>query len=106
MILNNDKLQLNICDITVDGAGIGKVDGYPLFVKGAITGDVVQVVVTKTNKTYGFAKILNITEPSPCRTKPICPYFEKCGGCNIMHMSYDAQLEVKKNYLWKSERML
>ena len=99
MILNNDKLQLNICDITVDGAGIGKVDGYPLFVKGAITGDVVQVVVTKTNKTYGFAKLEKIITPSQWRKQPECPCFDECGGCNVMNMDYNGQLKTKSDFV-------
>ena len=84
--------------MTVNGEGIGKAeDGYPLFVSGAVTGDTVEAVVTKTNKTYGFAKIRKITEPSQHRAKPACRYFEKCGGCSVMHMDYELQLETKKN---------
>ncbi len=92
----NDTLKLNICDMTVEGAGIGKTkDGYPLFIKGAIVGDTVDAVVTKTNKTYGFAKLINIDTPSPYRTEPVCPIAQRCGGCSIMNMSYDGQLETK-----------
>ncbi len=96
----NDKIKLNICDMTVDGAGIGKTaDGYPLFVKHAITGDIVDAVVTKVNKTYGFAKLINISEPSPYRTEPKCPIADRCGGCATMHMNYDGQLATKSALL-------
>ena len=92
----NDKIKLNICDMTVDGAGIGKTeDGYPLFIKHAITGDVVDAVVTKVNKTYGFAKLIYISEPSPYRTEPRCPIADRCGGCATMHMNYEGQLATK-----------
>lgn len=94
----NSRIKLNICDMTVDGAGIGKTDeGYPLFIKGAIIGDTVDAVVTKTNKTYGFAKLISIDTPSEYRTTPLCPMAEKCGGCSIMHMNYDGQLRTKSN---------
>ena len=94
----NDKLRIEICDMTVDGAGIGKTaEGYPLFVKGAITGDTADVLVTKTNKTYGFAKLMNIYSPSPYRTEPVCPIAKRCGGCSIMHMNYEGQLKTKSN---------
>ena len=94
----NDILDLKITDMTVNGDGIGKADdGYPLFVGGSVVGDRVKAVVTKVNKTYGFARIKKIIEPSGYRDKPACPHFEKCGGCSIMHTSYDMQLETKKN---------
>lgn len=99
MVFTNDKIQLNICDITVDGAGIGKVEGYPLFVKGAITGDVVEAVVTKTNKTYGFAKLIRIITPSKWRNTPVCPCFDECGGCNIMNINYEGQLKTKSDFV-------
>lgn len=94
----NDRLKLNICDMTVEGAGIGKTEeGYPLFIKGAIIGDTVDVIVTKTNKTYGFARLLSIDTPSEYRTEPLCPIAEKCGGCSIMHMNYEGQLRTKSS---------
>ncbi len=95
----NDKIQLNICDMTVNGDGIGKVEGYPLFVKGAVTGDVVEAVVTKINKTYGFAKLISIVEPSLHRQQPLCPYFDDCGGCNLMHTNYAGQLKIKSDFV-------
>ena len=96
----NDKIKLNICDITVDGDGIGKTDeGYPLFVKNAITGDQVEAVVTKTNKTYGFAKLCRIIVPSSHRIKPACPIAKQCGGCSLMHMDYNEQLNTKSRFV-------
>ena len=94
----NDTLNIEITDITVNGEGIGKTEeGYPLFVSGAVTGDTVEAKVTKTNKTYGFAKTQKILKASPNRVKPECKYFKNCGGCSVMHMSYEAQVETKKN---------
>ena len=100
MVQINQKVQLNICDMTVNGEGIGKLpDGYPLFVDGAITGDVVEAVVTKTNKTYGFARLLSIVASSEYRQEIICPCYKDCGGCNIMHISYEGQLKTKSNFV-------
>ena len=85
--------------MTVNGDGIGKADGYPLFVKGAVTGDVVEAIVTKTNKTYGFARLCRFVELSPYRQWPLCPHFDDCGGCNLMHMSYEGQLKTKSGFV-------
>lgn len=94
----NDILKLKITDMTVNGEGIGKTDdGYPLFTAGAVTGDTVEAVVTKTNKTYGFAKIKKLVLPSSHRAEPACAIFDKCGGCSVMHMDYELQLDTKKN---------
>lgn len=94
----NDVIQLEISDLTVNGDGIGKTaDGYPLFVGGAVPGDVVDVRITKLNKTYGFASIEKIQKPSEHRIEPPCAFFEKCGGCSIMHADYSLQLDIKKN---------
>ena len=95
----NDKIKVNICDITVNGDGIGKVEGYPLFVKGGVTGDVAEVTVTKTNKTYGFARLDKIIKPSAYRQNPVCPCFDDCGGCNLMHMDYQGQLKTKSDFV-------
>ena len=95
----NDEVQVTVTDYTSEGAGIGKIDGYPLFVDGAITGDVVEAVVTKTNKTYGFARLLSIVASSEYRQEIICPCYKDCGGCNIMHISYEGQLKTKSNFV-------
>ncbi len=97
MVTKNQILNLTVEDVTSSGDGVCKYEGYPLFVKGGVTGDVLEVTVTKTNKTYGFGRINRIVESSPHRQKPICPVFEKCGGCDYMHIDYAHQLEIKAN---------
>ena len=91
----NEKVILTIEDVGVNGEGIGKAFGYTLFVKDAIVGDKVEAVVTKAKKNYGYAKMLNILEPSPCRVEAKCPVARQCGGCQIQELSYEAQLEFK-----------
>lgn len=91
----NDKIVVTIEDIGVGGEGIGKVDGYTLFVKDALIGDTVEAVITKPKKTYGYAKMLKILTASPYRVEKRCPVARQCGGCQIQELSYEAQLDFK-----------
>lgn len=91
----NEKIVVAIEDIGVGGEGIGKVDGYTLFVKDAIIGDTVEAIITKAKKNYGYAKMLKVIEPSLHRVEKRCPVARQCGGCQIQELSYDAQLEFK-----------
>lgn len=93
----NDILTLKIEDIGHDGEGIGKVDGYTLFVKDAVIGDVVEAKVMKAKKNYGYARLMKVISPSPHRVEPLCPYAKQCGGCQIQTMSYEEQLRFKEN---------
>ncbi|MFA9465919.1 MAG: 23S rRNA (uracil(1939)-C(5))-methyltransferase RlmD [Velocimicrobium sp.] len=93
----NDEFIISIEDMTSDGEGIGRKDGFALFVKDTIKGDLVTVKVIKMKKTYGFARLIEIIEPSSHRVEPRCPLSRKCGGCQIMHCSYEKQLEYKEN---------
>ena len=91
----NEKITVTIEDIGVNGEGIGKVDGYTLFVKDAIIGDTVEAVITKPKKNYAYAKMLNIIQPSKERVSAVCPVARQCGGCQVQELSYEAQLEFK-----------
>lgn len=93
----NDEVIIDIIDIGSDGEGVGKVDGYTLFVKNALMGDKVKVKVMKTKKNYGYARVINIIEKSPYRVTPRCEIAHKCGGCSIQHLDYHKQLEYKQN---------
>ncbi len=92
----NDMVRLQIEDIGVGGEGIGKIDGYTLFVKDTVIGDVIEAKVIKAKKSYGYAKLINILTPSEYRVKPRCPYARQCGGCQIQEMSYEKQLAFKE----------
>ena len=91
----NQAVTITIEDIGNDGEGIGKYEGYTLFVKGAVVGDVAKVKVLKAKKTYGYAKVEELVMPSPDRVTPKCPVAGKCGGCQLQHLSYAAQLAYK-----------
>ncbi len=96
MIQKNDVLTVEITDQDTLGQGIGKASLFPLFVRHAVTGDVVNVVVTKTKKNYGYARILDFVKKSPLRTQPACASYKRCGGCQLQNMTYAAQLEFKQ----------
>lgn len=93
----NDLVQLTIEDMSLEGAGIGKVDGYTLFVKDAVIGDIIEAKIMKTKKHYGFARLINIITPSPHRVEPRCAYAKQCGGCQIQFLDYQEQLKFKEN---------
>ncbi|MBQ4527687.1 MAG: 23S rRNA (uracil(1939)-C(5))-methyltransferase RlmD [Clostridia bacterium] len=95
----NMTYEGKVTDITVNGDGVVKIDSYPVFVSGAVIGDEISFVLTKTNKTYGFGKLKKIITPSNYRRTPPCPSFPACGGCTLMHTSYRAQLEYKQNFV-------
>ncbi len=92
----NDIVTVEIHDISSDGAGIGKVDGFTLFIKDAVMGDTVTAKIMKVKKGYGFARMTDIVVPSPFRTSPRCELARKCGGCQIQELSYDRQLSFKQ----------
>lgn len=91
----NDQYTVTIEDMTTEGEGIGKVDGFPLFIKDAVMGDTVRIKVMKTKKNYGYARAEEILIPSPHRIPPACPVSRQCGGCQLQAMSYEKQLEFK-----------
>ena len=94
----NELVTVTIEDIGINGEGIGKVDGYTLFIKDAIIGDVVEAKVMKAKKNYGYARLMNILTPSQYRViQPKCPMARKCGGCQIQEMEYDRQLAFKED---------
>lgn len=95
-VMKNDRLTVTIEDLTHDGNGVAKVDGYPLFIAGALPQELVQVHVLKVLKNYGFAKVLEILEPSADRVTAPCNYFVQCGGCQLQHLSYEGQLKWKQ----------
>lgn len=93
----NDVVQITIEDTGNDGEGIGKADGYTLFVKDAVIGDVIEARITKCKRNYGYARVEKVITPSPFRVEPGCPFHRQCGGCQIQAMAYERQLAYKQN---------
>ena len=80
----NDLVTVEIVDMGTNGEGIGKIDGYTLFIKDAVIGDVAEVKIMKAKKNYGYARLMSVIKPSEYRVKsPVCPFARKCGGCQI-----------------------
>ncbi|MFD1927760.1 23S rRNA (uracil(1939)-C(5))-methyltransferase RlmD [Sporosarcina siberiensis] len=96
IVNRNDRLNVFVEDLTHDGSGVAKVDGYPLFIPGALPGEEVEIQVGKTLKKYGFARLVKITKASPDRVEPPCHVFSECGGCQMQHLSYEGQLVQKR----------
>lgn len=93
----NQILTVEIEDITSEGEGVGKIDGYPFFVKDTVIGDKVQIRVVRVKKNYAYGRLEKVLCPSPFRVEPVCSFHRQCGGCQIQAMSYERQLEFKHN---------
>ncbi len=102
MFNKNDIIEIEIIDQGTTGEGIGKVDGYALFVKDAVIGDVVKVKIMKAKKNFAFAKLLEVVKPSPYRVEPLCPEAKRCGGCQLQAMNYKQQLEFKEKKVYNN----
>ncbi len=92
----NQILEVEINDMGEHGEGIGKVDGYTLFVKDAVPGDFVKAKLTKVKKNYSYARLEEIITPSPDRVTARCAFHRQCGGCQLQALSYEAQLKFKE----------
>lgn len=95
----NQCITLDITDMSVAGEGIGRFDGMPFFVANAVVGDRVTAGITKLKKTYGYARLISVDKPSEYRVSPACPVADKCGGCSVMSLSYEKQLEIKEEHV-------
>ena len=91
----NEEFEIEITDMTDEGLGVGKHNGFTWFIKDSIVGDTVLCGVTKLKKNYGFARVIRIIKPSADRREAPCPIARQCGGCQIQQMSYEAQLRLK-----------
>lgn len=91
----NHEYTVKIEALSSEGSGIARVCGYTLFVPQTVPGDEVRILVLKTKSGYGYAKALEIITPSKIRTEPPCAHFSKCGGCQLMCLSYEEQLKFK-----------
>ncbi len=90
--------EVKCVDINHNGYGVSKVDGFILFTKGLLINEEATVKITKLEKNFAFAELVSLIKISQERVKPICPLFGVCGGCDLMHINYQAQLEYKLNY--------
>jgi 23S rRNA (uracil1939-C5)-methyltransferase len=92
----NQEFIVTIEDMSEDGSGVGRLDGYIWFVKDTVIGDVVRAKAMKMKKTYGYGRLVEVQKPSPFRVTPPCPVARQCGGCQLQAMSYEEQLKFKE----------
>ena len=93
-----DIFEVKIIDDNYLGNGIAKIDNFPIFVSRGVTGDVLKIKITKVLKKYAYASIISFVSKDS-REKDLCPYFDKCGGCDLLHISYDKEIALKKEYI-------
>ncbi|MDD4212402.1 MAG: 23S rRNA (uracil(1939)-C(5))-methyltransferase RlmD [Bacilli bacterium] len=102
-ILNlNQSILLTIKRIGINGEGIGYFKRQAVFVKGALPGEVVEVKITAIEEKYAIGEVTKMKEKSPERVDPQCPYYGKCGGCHLQHLSYEGQCRIKKDMVYEA----
>ncbi|MBQ7668525.1 MAG: 23S rRNA (uracil(1939)-C(5))-methyltransferase RlmD [Clostridia bacterium] len=97
MVEKNKNYIVDIIDMTHEGAGVAKIDGFPVFIEGAILGENIEVKIVKVLKSLAYGKIEKIIKVSPDRKPPTCDVYKRCGGCNLQHMKYEMTLKFKQN---------
>ncbi len=95
----NDIVTITIKDLAYGGRGIGKVNGFVIFVPGTVPGDVIRARIVKRKSNHASAELVDIQTPSPLRLTPPCPHFGKCGGCTWQNIPYKHQLVFKEQIL-------
>ncbi|MBR1802602.1 MAG: 23S rRNA (uracil(1939)-C(5))-methyltransferase RlmD [Clostridia bacterium] len=96
-VKKNEEYIVEIIDNGFEGEGIAKIDGYTTFIPGAIKGEKCKILILKTTASHAFAKIVEVIETSPIRKEVDCKTYQRCGGCSLRHIQYEATLEMKQN---------
>ncbi|MBT2572532.1 23S rRNA (uracil(1939)-C(5))-methyltransferase RlmD [Bacillus sp. ISL-51] len=92
----NEYYDVVFEDLTHEGAGVAKVEGFPIFVPNALPEEKAQIKVTRVKKGFAFGRLMELKEESPHRTDAPCPIYKQCGGCQLQHMTYEGQLLFKQ----------
>ena len=92
----NKEYTVRIETVSSEGDGVGRIDGFTVFVPYAAPGDLARILIVKCKAHYAYGKLIELLEPSAQRQEPACEKFGVCGGCRLMHLQYGAQLELKK----------
>lgn len=96
-VKKNDYIDVEFVDLTHEGQGVAKIDGFPVFVPGGLPGEYAQIKILNVKKNYGYGKLIEIREKSPYRVEIPKEDMHKYGGCQLHHMSYEGQLQFKQN---------
>ena len=102
LFMKGEIVETSIVDISHQGKGIGKINGFPIFIDGGVIDDKVKIEITKVKKNFAFGKLMEVLEKSEFRIKPACEISQVCGGCDFMETRYDKQLEIKENFVKNS----
>ena len=95
-VKKNDVITLKVENWSSDGSGVARLDGLVVFVKGGLVGETCTVRLETVHKNAAWGRVEQVLEPSPRRVEPDCPYYPQCGGCQLRHMTYEAELEMKR----------
>ena len=95
-VTKNQEYTVTVEGYSGEGAGVARIDGFVVFVQGALRGEVCRILILKVLKSVAFAKVVEVLSPSPHRVAPDCPYFPRCGGCTYRHMDYAEELALKR----------
>ena len=98
-VQKNEYYDVVFEDLTHDGAGVAKVEGFPVFVANALPGERAKIKVVKVKKGYGFGRLIELYEQSEHRLDAPCPIYKQCGGCQLQHLSYSGQLHHKHKHV-------
>ncbi len=96
-VFDGDVIEGEVADFASDGEGVVKIGSYAVFVPFAIKGEKIRARIRHAKKDYAFGELIEVVEPSEHRIKPKCPYYGRCGGCDLQHADRDCQLLIKKN---------
>lgn len=105
-LAKNQLHTVTVTGYTAEGLGVARIDGQVVFIHGGVRGEVCVVRVLKVLKNVAFCRVEEILERSPARREPDCPHYPACGGCDFRHVSYEEELEAKRQRVEDSLRRM
>lgn len=106
MITENSEYTARITSLSSDGSGVCRIDGFTVFVPYTAVGDEARFVIEKLKPRFAIARLIEVSEPSPDRIAPDCEAFGKCGGCQLRHINYNAELSAKRGIIENAMRRI
>ncbi|HEX2926079.1 MAG TPA: 23S rRNA (uracil(1939)-C(5))-methyltransferase RlmD [Ruminiclostridium sp.] len=106
VLSQNKTYKMDITGLTQEGQGVGKIEGFVVFVDAVLPGENIDVKIIKQTKSYAVGQLVKINKAAEDRANPFCPIFDRCGGCAVQHMTYQAQLDFKKDTVLQNLRRI
>ncbi|MEX2460645.1 MAG: 23S rRNA (uracil(1939)-C(5))-methyltransferase RlmD, partial [Paenibacillaceae bacterium] len=94
-IKKNEYYDVYFEGLTHEGFGVAKVDGFAVFVAGGLPEERGKIKIVNVKKGYGYGRLIELTDPNKDRVEPPCSIYKECGGCQLQHISYEGQLQLK-----------